>query len=75
MTEPILHQRIPEAPMMHPQRQSDGPDGQLCGLRVEVRSHPLHQLLLGGPDKFLVPGQMARGHYQVSWGNGQMEGQ
>ena len=51
--EPILHQRIPEAPMGRPQRQSDGQDGQLCGLRVEARSHPFHRLLLGGPGRFL----------------------
>ena len=32
--------------MGRPQRQSHGPDGQLCGLRVEARPHPLHWLLL-----------------------------
>ena len=53
------------------QRQSDGPDDQLCGLRVEVQSHPFHQLLLGGPDRFLGLGQVACGHHQVSRGNGQ----
>ena len=31
----------------------------------EARPHPLHRLLLGGPDRFLGPGQMARGHHQV----------
>ena len=61
-------------PVGHPQRRSHGPDGQLCGLRVEARPHPFHQLLLGGPDRFLGPGLMARGHPQVSWGNGQTEG-
>ena len=56
MKEQILHQGIPETPVGHPQRQSHGPDGQLCGLRVEARPHPLHQLLLGGPDRFLGQG-------------------
>ena len=32
----ILHLRIPEAPTGRPQQQSDGPDGQLCGLRVKT---------------------------------------
>ena len=53
---PILHPRILEAPTGCPQRQSDGPDGQLCGLRVEARSHPFHRLLLGGPDRFIGMG-------------------
>ena len=51
--EPILHQRIPKAPTECPKQQSDGQDGQLCGLRVEARSHPFHWLLLGGPDRFI----------------------
>ena len=50
-------------------------DGQLCGLRVEARSHPFHRLLLGGPDRFLGLGCMACGHHQVSRGNGQTKGQ
>ena len=62
-------------PTGRPQQQSDGPDGQLCGLRVEARSHPFHRLLLGGPDRFIGMGQMARGHHQVHRGNGQTEGQ
>ena len=33
------------------------------------------KLLLGGPDRFLGPERMARGHHQVSWGNGQTKGQ
>ena len=72
---PILHPRIPEVPTGHPQRQSDGPDGQLCGLRVETQSHPFHRLLLGGQDRFPGMGRVARGHHQVPCGNGQMEGQ
>ena len=36
-----------------------------------MRSHPFHRLLLGGPDRFLGPGQMARGHHQDFQGNGQ----
>ena len=58
-----------------PQQQSDGPDGQLCGLRVEMRSHPFHRLLLGSPDRFPGTGRVAHGHHQIPCGNGQMEGQ
>ena len=61
--------------MGRPQRQSDGPDGQLCGLRVETRSHPFHRLLLGSPDRFPGTGRVAGDHHQVSHGNGQTEGQ
>ena len=75
MKGPILHPRIPEVLMGHPQQQSDGLDGQLCGLRVEMRSHPFHQLLLGSPDRFIGTGRVTRGHRQVSHGNGQTEGQ
>ena len=71
----ILHPRIPEVPMGCPQQQSDGPDGQLCGLRVETQSHPFHQLLLGGPDRFPGTGRVVHSHHQVPHGNGQMEGQ
>ena len=36
-------------PAGHPKRRSYGPDGQLCGLRVEARPHLHYRLLLGGP--------------------------
>ena len=64
-----------EAPTGRPQQQSDGPDGQLSGLRVETRSHPFHRLLLGGPDRFPGTGRVACGHHQIPRGNGQTEGQ
>ena len=59
--------------MGHPQQQSDEPDGQLCGLRVETRSHLFHRLLLGGPDRFPGSGRVARGHHQIPHSNGKEE--